>query len=292
MSIVLADVEANGLRPTEIHVMCVKDFTTGDKETLLSPRQVSEYVSDVKPKRWCFHNGLGYDVKVLNRLVRPNLIDPSTVIDTMVVSKLKDYSKFNTHSLKELGVYLGVHKGDYTGGWDVRTKEMVDYCEQDVEVLEAILKYLMPFLKDPDNKEALECEHKMAVICDNMHEEGFPFNKVLAENLLDRINKDIKLLEDSFKLSFPPKTVEDRRLKLKYTKEGSLYKSLLNTMSKEKTSIDPKNKELVVYKTKEFNPGSPKDRIDVLWDAGWKPTDKTDGYKKFEREARNKRWRR
>ena len=36
--------------------------------------------------------------------------------------------------------------------------------------------------------------------------------------------------------------------------------------------------------TWNFNPGSTKQRIERLWEAGWKPVDKTKGHLLFERE--------
>ena len=44
--------------------------------------------------------------------------------------------------------------------------------------------------------------------------------------------------------------------------------------------------ELICFDYQAFNPGSPVDRIDVLWDAGWKPVIKTKGHKKFEKDSR------
>lgn len=285
MKIVLCDLEADGLDPTKIHFIRVKTLD-GFVCTFFDMSVFKIWVDHYKPDKWVFHNGLGYDCWVINKLVAP-LINPRSVIDTFVVSKLVDYKKFNTHSLKELGEFLGVHKGEFTGDWNVCTEEMIQYGEQDVEVLEAIWNYLKPYILDPAWAKAMRVEHDMAIICNDMQKNGFKFNKADGEEMLEEINKELKLLEDSFEHSFPPKLVEVNRYKYRKRKDGSLYSSTADAMDKyplTKVEAD----ELICFDYEKFNPGSPKHRIDVLWDAKWKPTDMTKGHKKFLKENKKK----
>ena len=109
------------------------------------------------------------------KLIDPDLIPLSKVIDTYVCSQLFDYKKFQTHSLSEIGKYLGVHKGDYTGGFETYSSEMLEYCEQDVEVLEALFLLMLKDINDPDWKEALKTEQDMAYLCYVMNSNGFTF---------------------------------------------------------------------------------------------------------------------
>lgn len=281
--IVLADTEANGLDPTKIHFIRVKtldgfSFTFFDMDTFTA------WVKAYQPHKWVFHNGLGYDVWVINKLVAP-LINPRDVIDTAVVSRLVNYKKFNTHSLKELGEFLGVHKGDYTGSWDECNDEMVKYGEQDVEVLHAIWSYFLPQIKDPAWAKAMRVEHDMAIICQDQHNNGFYFDKPTAEVMLVEITQEMKALEDNFATTYPPKLVEVNRIKYRLKKDGSLYSNVEEAYTKyPMTRVE--GDELLCFDYEAFNPGSPKHRIDVLWDAGWKPTVKTKGYKKFEKANR------
>ena len=285
MKIVLADLEADGLDPSKIHFIRVKTLD-GFICTFFDMNVFKVWVEYYKPDRWVFHNGLGYDCWVINRLVSP-IINPREVIDTFVVSKLVDYKKFNTHSLKEIGEYLGVHKGDFTGDWAVCTDEMIKYGEQDVEVLEAVWDYLKPYILDPEWSKAMRVEHDMAIICNDMQKNGFKFNKPAGEGLLKEITQELKILEDSFETSFPPKLVEVNRLKYKTKKDGTLFTTVSDAMHKYPlTKID--GEEVICFDYESFNPGSPKHRIDVLWEAKWKPTDMTKGYKKFLKENRRK----
>jgi len=46
-----------------------------------------------------------------------------------------------------------------------------------------------------------------------------------------------------------------------------------------------KDPELVCYDFIDFNPASPKMRIERLWEAGWKPFEKTKGHIDYERQS-------
>lgn len=283
MKIILSDIETDGLYPSKIHFIRVKTLD-GFTNTFFDMNVFKIWVEFYKPDKWVFHNGLGYDVWHINRLVAP-LINPRDIVDTMVVSRLVDSGKFATHSLKELGQFLGVYKQDFEGPWDVCTPEMIEYGEQDVEVLEAIFNHYKPYITDPSWSKAMRVEHDMAIVCYDMQKNGFLFDKSKAEEMLKSITLEMLELEDSFQKEFPPKLVEVNRLKYRTKKDGSLYSSVEEAMSKYPlTKVD--GEELLCFDYKSFNPGSSIDRIDVLWEAGWKPKVKTKGYKKFERESK------
>jgi DNA polymerase-1 len=282
MKIILADIETDGLDPTKIHVMCCKNLFDGKTITMTDPASMAVYVVLAKDYKWVFHNGLNFDVPVINKLLGTGLIDPKQVVDTFVVSRLVDYKKFRTHSLEELGLYLGVPKSNFTGNWSVCAQDMVDYCEQDVRTLEKVWEYLKPYVMDPTWAKSMRVEHDMATICYDMQANGFTFDISKASDLLAEVSFEMGVLEAQFDVAFPPTLKEDRRIKLRRKKDGTLMATVLKAMATSKaTEIDALTDELVIFKESRFNPGSSKDRIDVLNAAGWKPIDKTDGHKEF-----------
>jgi hypothetical protein len=288
LSIIFADSETNALvNPTKLHCVGVKPKDASSVTLLKGPEEFRNFAKAQRNPKWVFHNGLGYDVKVLNDLVEPGIIKPEDVIDTAVVSRLVNYGKFQTHSLKELGQHLGVHKVDYSGGFEEFTKEMGEYCIQDVNVLEAIFKHYSKQIFDPAWSKAMRVEHDIAWLCNSMHHSGFPFNVEEAKVLKEEIQKERFTLEAQFKLDFPPVLKEVKRLKYRKKKDGSLFSS-----TQEAIDIFPSTyvsgDELVCMDYIAFNPASSKDRIDRLWDAKWKPTDKTKGHKDFLKGQR--RW--
>ena len=281
MKLVFADIEADGLYPTKIHFIRVKTLD-GFVNTFFDMSVFKVWVEVYQPDKWVFHNGLGYDVWHINRLVAP-LINPRSVIDTFVVSRLVAFEKFNTHSLDEIGEFLGIKKLKYDGPWDVCTPEMIEYGEQDVEVLEAIFDYYKDYVYSTDWAKSMRVEHDMAIISYDMNQNGFSFNKEEGEKLLASVDSEMKELEDSFQKEYPPKLVEVNRLKYRTKKDGSLFSTVEEAMSKYPlTRVE--GSELICFDYQAFNPGSPVDRIDVLWDAGWKPYIKTKGHKKFEKD--------
>ncbi len=282
--ILVADAEWDGDRESKIHCISLKELNKGEVQRFTDMDYFKDFALDKKPEKWVFHNGMSSDLPVINKLTGLD-IKPESIIDTFVVSRTVNYSKFRTHSLKELGEYLRVYKGDYTGGWDEYTEEMGDYCDQDVIVEEAIVNYFWKYIKDPKWEQALKVEHEMAAICSNMQRNGFLFDVDRAKELLDQIKEEKEELEVSFRAAFGSKLVESKRIKYRTKKDGSLFSNVITALSDHpKTEIE--GDELVCYDYKDFNPGSPQDRIDSLWEAGWNPHEKTLGHIKAIREAR------
>ena len=283
MKLAFADIETDGLSPSKIHFVRVKT-QDGFVNTFFDMNVFKTWVEFYQPDKWVFHNGIAFDVPVINRLVAP-LINPRSVIDTFVVSKLVGYNKFITHSLEELGEHVGYKKLKYDGPWDICTPEMIKYGEQDVEVLMEIFEYYKDYIMSADWSKAMRVEHDMAIICHDMSTNGFSFDKPAAEAMLSELNKEIEVIEKSFEVAFPPKLVEVNRLKYRTKKDGSLFSTVEDAMDKYPlTKVE--GDELICFDYKSFNPASSIDRIDALWEAGWKPKVKTKGFKKFEKELR------
>jgi len=293
----ISDIETDGLDPTVIHCWNIKvvDTRTGrvERTQYYDISKGNTIAGPPKVDKWVFHNGLDFDVKVLNDFL-DGVIDPSKVLDTFIVSRLVNYSKFRTHSLKELGMYLGVYKDDYTGGWETRTTDMVDYCWQDIEVTHAILRRYWKYIIDPQWAPSMKVEHEMATICSNMGTNGFTFNEEKAMDLLHEVKTEMAALEGGFSRAFPPKRVEAKRLKYKKKKDGTLFSGISRAMLEYPDyEVTPSGDEVAFYTVAPFKPGSPKDRIDVLWEAGWKPYEKTKGHKDYYRslwKGRVKSW--
>lgn len=233
--------------------------------------------------RWVAHNGLSFDVPVVNRLLGP-CIEELSVVDTFVMSRLVNYSRYNTHSLDELGAALGEPKGKFND-WSCLSQEMVDYCIQDVVVNEKIYKTYQRFVDADDWKDAVELEHRMVLVNNEMTENGFLFDIPEAKVLLSSIKTRMNDLEQVFQSVWPPELEEVNRIQFRMKADGTLYKSVEEAYSKY-PEVRQEGSELVCFDYVEFKPGSPKDRIEKLWDAGWSPIEKTKTHFKFSREGK------
>lgn len=286
--IFIADIEANGLRPTKIHCISIKQYNTKRRWRFTDMVEFEEWFNDNRADSatFVFHNGLSYDVPNINKLTNVS-ISTDRVIDTMVVSKLRNYKKYRTHSLDEIGTSLGHPKTEYTGGWDVYTETMGDYCDDDVDVTEEIFKDQYDFIFNPDNRQALRLEHESAVLCDTMNTNGFPFDKQAAEDMLLEVKAEMAELEESFKKLTDGRRVEDRRLKVRKKKDGTLVKVVLDAiLENPDAELSPDGTELIIFKDWDFNPGSSTQCIDLLHEYGWKPTDMTKGHKEHVRKQK------
>lgn len=298
MKTVAMDIETDAIDATRIWVICSKDVDTGETEQFLNVSHIEEekqrfidYCNGVDC--FIFHNGIGFDVPVINRMLG-EVIDPHKVLDTLILSRLADYTLDGKgHSLKAWGRRLGDLKLDFKD-FSALTEEMIYYCHQDVTVTTLLYNKLKPMVKDPLWQEAIECEHEIQMLCEDMTSDGFYFDRSQAELLLDEIELRMLELTDAFQEDFPPQLQEVNRIKYRRKADGSLYSNVTKAQeSYERTRVDWSFNppELVCYDYIAFNPASPKMRIERLWEAGWQPFEKTKGHVEYERASKQRAWR-
>jgi hypothetical protein len=94
-------------------------------------------------------------------------------------------------------------------------------------------------------------------------------------------------LEEGFKRDFPPKLEVVNELLYRVNDKGEEFATVRKAKEKYVTT-DVQDGKLLCYDWVDFDPGSPKQRIDRLWEAGWQPVDKTKGHIQWEREQRDR----
>ena len=304
MKIVVFDIESEEIPKEGVNhvkvIWCIVCKEVGGKTEVFTRNgelgyktlgEFKDYARDVD--YWVAHNGLSFDVPVVNRVLDAQ-IPEDKIIDTFVVSRLVNYSRYNTHSLAEIGQSLGEPKTHFND-WSELTQEMVDYCIQDVVVNEKIYNTYKRFIWSDDWKEALRLEHQMVLVNNEMSNNGFLFDIPKAKDLLSQIKSRMNDLEQVFQTIWPPQLEEVNRLQYKSKQDGSLFQTVLSAMERYPSTKVEKGEsgslELVCFEPVSFKPGSPKDRVEKLWQAGWSPTEKTKTHFKFSREAEpNKFW--
>nr|DAW75695.1 MAG TPA: DNA POLYMERASE [Caudoviricetes sp.] len=258
------DIETDGLLRDVSKVYCMTVYNSEtQKTTAYTPDNIGAGIFDLYHE-WtndtyiCGHNIIGYDIPalckctsdrllitedmkrrcvdtlVLSRLYYPNIID----IDMNLVRKgILPTKLMGRHSLEAWGYRLGVLKGEYgkqSNAWDKYTDEMLTYNMQDVVVDKALWEHLM---KQDYDMRAVTLEHRVAWICSEIEQNGFPFDKAKAEDLEKELRIKDAEVQDKLITAIPELPDKDFIPKRDNSAKG--YK-----------------KGVPVKRTKPFNPSS------------------------------------
>lgn len=280
---VVMDLEANGLKPTKIWVVVMRDIDTDEVHTFVRPDLNPQPFLDMaaKVKLWVGHNFLAYDLPHANRLIPGLRISPERVIDTLVVSRLLYYRRPGGHSLRQYGIELGEGKVVVEDNqWDEFSDLMVERCVQDTVITKRVYDKYRPYIYADRWRAAMRTEHFMATLCVELHDNGFYFQKEEGEEFLTILEDEVQNLDSAIREGFPPRLSFIKEVEPRFTKHG--------TLSIAQFKWHPTG-DLTEYnggpfsrlEWKEFNPGSHIDRIDRLWEAGWQPEEKSQGHLDF-----------
>lgn len=283
---VVIDIEANGLEnPTKVWLVVCKDIDTGQLYVFRRPSDDEKekerflvFASGVKT--WIGHNVLDYDFRVLASLLSLT-VDRSKVIDTLILSRLIDYSRPKGHSIEAYGEEFGLAKGKFND-FSKYSQEMEDYCVRDVEICNLVYNRYLKCIADPDWADAIKMEHEFQEVVNSLHSNGFAFNVSSANKLLDKVTEELKELDDKILRQFPERLKPIREIHPKETKHGTLSRTDFRWVKGGDIS-DYNGGPFTRCQWVCFNPASHKQIIDVLTDAGWKPVDKTKAHVEAER---------
>ena len=281
---VVVDIEANALKdPSKIWLIVFKDI---DNDKYYSFYPYKDGYDNLR-NFWkslvlvIGHNWLGYDWPVLDRLSGRSLAEVP-VIDTLVVSKLVDFSR-KGHSVESYGEEFGIPKGDHTD-FSKFSEELEAYCRRDVDITERIYKKHQKYIDNPVRRRSIETEQQFQLVCNDLEINGFAFNTAKAQQLLHNVQTELSELDAQILNSFPPKEVLIREFTPRATKFGTINKtSIPRSLWKDIADFEVGG----VYRqtrSEPFNPSSHKQIIGVLNEAGWKPTVRTTTHIQTERE--------
>lgn len=278
--------EAKGYRPHEIdqylEYLASYDEVWGHNWIKFDEQVLKKLYPNYTPPR-------GMDTMVLSRLIHPDI--KST--DFIRAKRWREYSEYQealtkweeeggpkptwlqkvpppfpgkligSYSLAAWGYRLGEHKGDFDGGdWQTFSEEMFDYMMQDGAVTLLLWQKLMAHEPTP---QSVELEHRVARLCFQIEQNGFPFDVPAAVEFHGRLVDEREALRVELLTLFPswevklPDFIPKRNNKTKGYVAGVPV---------------PRSKII------EFNPASRDHIADRLIDKyGWKPESFTDNGK-------------
>lgn len=152
------------------------------------------------------HNAIRYDIPALKRL-KPGWTPKARVIDTLVLSRLM-YPDRSQHpaggnSIENWGKYFGKPKKDHTD-FSVFSFDMLDYCKQDVDILEMIFHHVSNQL----TTEAGGLELAVAQIIADQYDNGVGFDMQGAQELRAVLSSRSFELTEELQKAFPPRRIE------------------------------------------------------------------------------------
>jgi len=270
---VICDIETDALAdPKNVWVAVILEVKTGEVHVFRDKDTFAKFARGVTV--WVGHNFLTYDMPVLADLWGV-VIDPRNVIDTLVISRLIQYSLPGGHSLANWGRIFKYEK-DLFDDFTQWSQELEDRCVQDCRINLKVYQRFERFIKDPEWAPALRTEHDIARILWQQQKDGFSYNKKEADVLATEIRGECAALEHSLAEAFPKVSRIVREITPKETKHGTLHRADFRWMGPDPvldgfaTGIP-----FSVIRWEHFNPGSPKQVVERLDQAGWKPTERT-----------------
>ena len=274
----ICDIETDGLLPelTKIHCVGLRNIDTGEGLGF-GPDAVEEGLKiATEADEIVFHNGIAFDVPAIKK-VFPQWTYKGRLTDTLVLSRVIHANLlgedadgsfagvstlpkrlWGSHSLKAWGLRLGNHKGDYDGGWDTFSQEMLDYCVQDTSTTLSLYQKFERAKWDP---VCLDLEHSLAEICFRIGNNGWTLDVKKAADLYSKLAQRRFELEEELKDLFPAWEVSE-----------SFVPKVNN-----QTRGYVKGEEFIKTKTVYFNPSS-RQHIEHCLKVkyNWKPAFHTD----------------
>ncbi len=275
---VILDTECDGLRPTKVWLIVCKDVDTGEYHIFRKPSDDKE--ERLRAKEFiesctCIigHNITGYDIPALRSCLDTHVYpDRCLLVDTLVVSKLVDYSR-KGHSIEDYGEQFGLPKGSFSD-WSGYSQEMEDYCVRDIDICHHVWLYYSYVLDNSDFDLAIEREQNFQMVVNDLHDNGFYFDSSSASRLLDKVTKELAKLDEAIHANFPRRLKLVREVNPVLTKHGTLNRKDFRFVQDGDLS-EFNGGPFCRCTWEDFNPASHKQVVDVLRSAGWRPTERT-----------------
>lgn len=293
MSFFILDIETNGVdSPDKLWCIVTKNIDTEEVSSYSFPSGVPGDYPEVvggflssssSVSCWVGHNVINYDLPQLARLVPGFTWDPSRVIDTLVSCRLLNYSVSGGNSLEAWGERLGCPKHDFHN-FSAFSQDMLDYCIQDVFVTGKLYALIAPYLDSGSYRPALRLEHDTAQLCNDLHNNGFYFDIDAGKALHLAISEKRLQLGTELAVVFAPRARAVAEIHPRLTRHGTLNRSQFRFLGDCSDLSQFSGGPFTRISYEPFNPGSPKQCVERLWECGWQPYDKTKGHISAERE--------
>ena len=295
------DIETDGFldEASKVHCIVTYDLDTEKQRVFATlpgyplPAEAVDYMNEAD--ELIGHNIIKYDIPVLQKIYR-GFRPKAKIIDTLVCTRLiwSDIAdgdmgrvkagtfpskRIGSHALEAWGYRLKEMKGEYQGGWETVSQEMVDYCVQDVVVTRKLYEKIVAKAYSP---QAIELEHRFASIIAMQERHGFGFDIQAAQQLYTKLVGRRLEIAAELKVAFPARyqPVETRAFKRSCKRWVSSRLGAVTRLTKKGVetgcySEETEGAEFTSIEWVEFNPSSRHHIAARLKEMGWDPQEFT-----------------
>ena len=180
---------------------CGVEYEDGTKEMHYAPDTLQSVIDE--GYEVIGHNIIGFDAPVLKKVWDVD-IEPTKLIDTLVMSRLYHPSVEGGHKLSAWGKRLGDNKGDFTDFDGGLCQDMIDYCHKDVALTFKLYHHLVAELKKSKfSDESVQLEHEVALIIQEQRDNGFKLDIDRATQMYMDFERRLSTIEAELQLMFP-----------------------------------------------------------------------------------------
>ena len=276
----VVDTETNGLTGyTKLHCIVFRSVDTNEVTTFRNVHTDRHTCTDFinsNVGHWIGHNFIGSDRDVIHHFLRI-AIPIDEITDTLVISRMLNYNQKGGHSLEEWGSYFKLPKSTHSdfSEWSLPLEER---CIKDTEINLRLYKHFEKYLTSPRYIDAVRLEHLTTALCISIGNNGFTFDLPKAISLRDTLSMSVNNLLNNLRKGFPKVSKVLKEVNPKLTKKGTLNSKDFRFVSDGDLTPYSPDAPFSVFEWVEFNPNSPRQRVERLNAAGWKPFNKTKGH--------------
>ena len=204
------------------------------------------------------------------------------------MSRLHDPGRKGGHSLAAWGEFFGQAKDSFDD-FSQWSPELERRCVKDVELNERLFLFLSRSL-GTRSAYALRLEHATQATLNRQRDDGFPVDKEALDSLERTMSIRQGDLGVAIRCAFQPRSIKTKTQVPRNKSDGTLSRIGIPKRDYEYylPLVEPEAEfSTLIYQ--EFNLGSPKQIVERMNDAGWKPIVKTKGHIKCESELRRAR---
>ena len=271
----IVDIETDGVNPTKIHCMSIKD---GDSISTLSEyNDMLIFLATLnKNDRLIGHNFIRYDAPVIERILDTKI--PCKLVDTLALSWYL-FPEHTRHGLAHWGERFGVPKPEVDDWENADLDTYIHRCEEDVKINHKLWlaqeKYLEKLYSGEYEHLVKYLTHKMN--CARLQENSrWKLDVTKAYELLHDMEAEYDKSYKALAENMPkvPKIAKRNRPAKPYKQDGTLSahgNKWRDLCELNELSFDYDGEIDVVNGFNEPNPSSTPQIKDWLFDMGWKP---------------------